>query len=307
MADPNVEAAPNYAGPEFDIICEGLKRGYHKNDQQAIEHLLTTWQADRAIRITTWNAQKEVEARAAAEVKEARRLREEEEEILANEEAERERRDAEKKKPKMNTFVLGSSVTDLSTFDYVEMWYFSLAGYLDAAKHHDRTHTDDTFGISKVNDLLTVHPVASVRASRNVLPDHELSFSEFLSAKNCFLDYAKKANWLMANLDALAKFFWFLKTHPSLQLPLGERIILTYTSCVRLNWHQELKAGRGYDISVINSCLLDTVSRDVEGHDNDHIKSKASNVSLPIPTPHLTLLLSFPQKPFTPPPYYLHW
>ncbi|KIJ11382.1 hypothetical protein PAXINDRAFT_84596, partial [Paxillus involutus ATCC 200175] len=277
MADPNLEAAPNYAGPEFDIIHEGFKRGYHENDQQAIECLLAAWQADRAIRIVTWNVQKEVEARAAAEVEEAHRLCEEEEEILANEETERERRDAEKKKPKMNTFAPGSSVTDvlvnpppsqyalqkLSTFNYVEMWYFSPAGRLDAAKHHDRTHADDTFDISKVDDLLMVHPVASVRASRNVLPDHKLSFSEFLSAKNCFLDYAKKANWPMANLDALAKFFWFLETHPSLQLPLRERIILTYASHVHLNWHRELKAGRGYDISVINSCLLDTISRDV--------------------------------------------
>ncbi|KIJ16181.1 hypothetical protein PAXINDRAFT_75990, partial [Paxillus involutus ATCC 200175] len=204
MADPNLEAAPNYAGPEFDISHEGLKRGYHENDQQVIEHLLAAWQADRAIRIVTWNMQKEVEARAAAEVEEACRVCEKEEEILANEETEY----TEKKKPKMNTFAPGLSVADvlvnppsqyalqkLSTFDYVEMWYFSPPGRLDAAKHHDRTHADDTFGISKVNNLLTVRPVASVRASCNVLPDHKLSFSEFLSAKNCFLNYAKKANW----------------------------------------------------------------------------------------------------------------
>ncbi|KAF8834813.1 hypothetical protein BDN67DRAFT_985045 [Paxillus ammoniavirescens] len=178
------------------------------------------------------------------------------------------------------------------------MWYFSLAGRLDAAKHHNRAHADDTFGISKVDDLLTVRPVASVRAPCNVLPDHELSFLEFLSTKNCFLDYAKKANWPMANLDALAKFFWFLKTHPSLQLPLGERIILTYTSCVCLDWHWELKAGRGYNISVINSHLLDTISRDVEGHDNDRIKSKASNVSPLFPPPISPCF--FPPKPFTP-------
>ncbi|KIK78766.1 hypothetical protein PAXRUDRAFT_163069 [Paxillus rubicundulus Ve08.2h10] len=79
----------------------------------------------------------------------------------------------------------------------------------------------------------------------------------------------KKPNWPMANLDALTKFFWFLEIHPSLQLPLGERIILTYASHVHLDWHWELKAGSGYNISVINSCLLDTISRDVEGHDND--------------------------------------
>ncbi|KIJ10177.1 hypothetical protein PAXINDRAFT_86438, partial [Paxillus involutus ATCC 200175] len=251
------------------------------------ERLLAAWQADRATRIAAWNVQKEVEARADAEAEEMRRLREEEEELLVNEEAERERREAEKKKPKMNTFIPGSSITDilihppsqyalqkLSTFDYVEMWYFSPAGRLDASKFHDRSQAEDTLGISKIDDLLTIRPIASVKASRNVIPNHELTFPDFLSTKNCFLDHAKKANWPTTNLDALAKFFWFLETHPSVQLPLGERIILTYASRVCFNWHRDLKAGRGYDILVINGHLLDTITRDIEGHDNDRVKAK---------------------------------
>ncbi|KAF8835006.1 hypothetical protein BDN67DRAFT_868507, partial [Paxillus ammoniavirescens] len=271
-----LEAPPNYAGPEFDIIREGLRCGYNENDQQAIERLLAAWQADRATRIAAWDTQKEAEARAAAEAEEIHRLCEDEEEFLINEEAKRERKEADKKKPRMNTFVPGSSVTDvlihppsqyalqkLSTFDYVEMWYFSLVGRLDASKYHNRSQADDTFGISKVDNLLGVRPIASVKASRNVLPNHELTFPDFLSAKNCFLDHAKKANWPAANLNALTKFFWFLETHPSVQLLLGEKIILTYASCVRLNWHRELKAGRGYDISVINGRLLDTITRDI--------------------------------------------
>ncbi|KIJ09688.1 hypothetical protein PAXINDRAFT_87115 [Paxillus involutus ATCC 200175] len=294
MAGPNLKTPPNYAGPEFEIIREGLRRGYHEDDQQVIKRLLAAWQADRTNRITAWNVQKGIEARAAEEADQARRLREEEEEMLANEEAERELRETEKKKPKMNTFTPGASVADilvhppsqfalqkLSTFDYVELWYFSLAGRLDAAKHHDRSQADDTFGISKVDDHLTIRSIASVRASCNALPDHELSFSKFLKAKNCFLEHTKKANWPASNLDALAKFFWFLETHPSLQLPLGEKIILTYTSRVRHDWHRELKAGRGYDISIINNHLLNMVTQDIEGHDNDRIKSKASNPNKP--------------------------
>ncbi|KIK81838.1 hypothetical protein PAXRUDRAFT_15038 [Paxillus rubicundulus Ve08.2h10] len=256
MADPNLEAPPNYASPEFEIIHEGLRCRYHEDDQQATEHLLTTWQADRTNRITTWNAQKKVEARAAEEANQACRLQEEEEELLANEEAERKQREVEKKKPKMNTFTPGLLVADvlihppsqyalqkLSMFNYVEMWYFSLAGCLDAAKHHDRSHADNTFGISKVDDHLTVRSIASIRASCHALPDRELPFSEFVKAKNCFLEHTKKANWPVTNLDALTKIFWFLETHPTLQLPLGEKIILTYALCVCHDWHQELKVG----------------------------------------------------------------
>ncbi|KAF8834212.1 hypothetical protein BDN67DRAFT_915403 [Paxillus ammoniavirescens] len=243
MADPNLKTPPNYTSPEFKIICEGLRCGYHENDQQATKCLLATWQADIMNRIAAWNAQKEVEARAAEAADQAHRLREEEEEMLANEEVERKQCEVEKKKPKMNTFTPGVSVADvlihppsqyalqkLSTFDYVKMWYFSLAGRLDAPKHHDRSQADNTFGISKVDNHLTVRSIASVRALHHALPVHELSFSKFLKAKNCFLEHGKKANWLVTNLDTLTKFFWFLETHPSLQLPLGERVILTYAS-----------------------------------------------------------------------------
>ncbi|KIK80158.1 hypothetical protein PAXRUDRAFT_15938 [Paxillus rubicundulus Ve08.2h10] len=256
MADPNLEAPPNYASPEFEIICEGFRCGYHEDDQQATECLLAAWQADRMNRIAAWNMQKEVEARAAEEANQAHRLQEEEEELLANEESEHEQCEVEKKKPKMNTLTPGLSVADvlihppsqyalqkLSMFNYIEMWYFSWAGHLDAAKHHDRSQADDTFGISKIDDHLTVRSIASVRASHHALPDHKLPVSEFLKAKNCFLEHTRKANWPVTNLDALTKNFWFLETYPALQLPLGEKIILTYASRICHNWHRELKVG----------------------------------------------------------------
>ncbi|KIK74222.1 hypothetical protein PAXRUDRAFT_176373, partial [Paxillus rubicundulus Ve08.2h10] len=90
-ADPNLETAPNYAGPEFEIIREGLRHGYHKDDQQVIECLLAAWQADRTSRIAVWNARKEADAHAAEEAEEICRVRDEEEEAVANEVANHER------------------------------------------------------------------------------------------------------------------------------------------------------------------------------------------------------------------------
>ncbi|KIK74511.1 hypothetical protein PAXRUDRAFT_19803 [Paxillus rubicundulus Ve08.2h10] len=113
MADPNLEAAPNYTGPEFKIVHEGLRLGYHENDQQAIEHLLAAWQANRTTRIAAWNAQQEAAACADRGVEEARSAHEEEEEIVATEEAECEQREAEQKKPKMNMFAPKTSVADV--------------------------------------------------------------------------------------------------------------------------------------------------------------------------------------------------
>ena len=65
---------------------------------------------------------------------------------IANEEAEREAQEVEKKKQKMNTPKPGTSVVNvlisrplqyaiqkLSVFDYVDLWYFSAEGCAEAA------------------------------------------------------------------------------------------------------------------------------------------------------------------------------
>jgi hypothetical protein len=102
----------------------------------------------------------------------------EEEDRAAREEAERELKESEKKKLKMNSFVPGSSIVDvlihppsqyalqkLITYDFVELWYFTLKERMDAAKHSSKSQADDTFGLSRVDEHLTVHSIASVRAS----------------------------------------------------------------------------------------------------------------------------------------------
>lgn len=276
MADPALEQVPDFAGPDYNVIRQGLAAGYQENEQQAVERLIAAWQAGKNTRVAAWNARREAENRAAEEEEEERRRQEEDQERIARELAEAEQKEAEKKKPKMNTFTPGTSIPDvlthppsqyalqkLKTFDYVELWYFSPLGRADAAKHSTKSHADDTFGISKVDDHLTVRSINSVRASRSALPDHELTFSEFIRARNCFLDYAERADWPKPNLDALATFFWRLETHPTLELPLGEKIILTYASRARFDWHTELKAGRGYDISVTNNNLLSFIADEV--------------------------------------------
>ena len=50
----------------------------------------------------------------------------------------------------------------LTTYKYIELWNFTLAGRLDAAKHSNKSQADDTFGISQVDDHLTVCSIASV-------------------------------------------------------------------------------------------------------------------------------------------------
>lgn len=53
-------------------------------------------------------------------------------------------------------------------------------------------------------------------------------FSQFIQARNCSLNYMERADWPKSNLNALATFFWHLEMHPTLELSLREKIILTY-------------------------------------------------------------------------------
>ena len=123
--------------------------------------------------------------------------------VTAAKEAEHLRLEEEKKKPKMNTFTPGAHAPDilvhlpfqyalqkLQSFDYIELWYFSPPGRLNAAKYHNRSQADDIFSISKVDNHLMVRSIASVQASRNALLDHELSFSDFIQAVDSLLDHA---------------------------------------------------------------------------------------------------------------------
>ncbi|KIK81190.1 hypothetical protein PAXRUDRAFT_15374 [Paxillus rubicundulus Ve08.2h10] len=256
MADPSLEVCPNFAGDAFAPIHEA-------------------WADEEAER--------------------ERREQEEEETCLVEEELEHERREGEK----MNDFDEATSISSvivpcpsqytlqkLSSFDHVDLWYFSPAGCTEASKYN-RSNVDETLGISKVDDILTLCLVAAVKASRNSLEDHDLPFEVFLQAKNNLLFYAKKASWPAKHLDTLAEFFWNIETHPMRSNPNGNSTVLTYASRVRHSWHDDLKANRASNISIINEELMKNISWEINAKVSEDCAQKASfplNTSLTHPT-----------------------
>ena len=315
MADPRLEQPPDYANGDFAIIREGLRIGYTEDDQQVVQRLLAAWEADRTRRAEAWTTAQEAVALAAEEADQECRHLEDEAERLVVKEPEHERIESDKKKPKMNIFEPGTSVTNiliphpsqyalqkLHSFDFVELWYFLPEGCADAAWHNSKSQADDAFGLSKMDDILTVKLVASVRASRNTLANHQLSFESFLQAKNNLLVYARKANWPPVNLDSLATFFWNIETHPIHKMALGNKIVLSYAARVRQDWHDEIKANNGYDISVINENLMCDIAFEIQSNDHQKVKSKVGISSLqgrcslayqPFPAPFAHVICTF--------------
>jgi hypothetical protein len=91
-------------------------------------------------------------------------------------------------KPRMNDFKTTAMVSNyialrpsqyalchLKSFEYLELWYLTQEGCTDAAQHQ-HTQNNDTFGLTKVDDIVALRQVSVLRDSKNVMPNANLSF-----------------------------------------------------------------------------------------------------------------------------------
>ena len=60
--------------------------------------------------------------------------------------------------------------------------------------------------------------------------------------------------------------------------PNGKRILLLYQAQVRHNWHNELAAGRGFNIGLITPNLLRTIGDKLYDWLRDTVQRKVSNI-----------------------------
>ncbi|KAG1728859.1 uncharacterized protein EDB91DRAFT_1253287 [Suillus paluster] len=219
-------------------------------------------------------------------------------------EVQKEHAEAEKKKPKMNGFKEASTVGDflapcpsqyavqkLTNFEYIELWYFSPDGCKEALKT-SKSVADD-YGLTKVDDQLTIRPASAFKASKAALADHELPFSVFLRAKNMFLVQISQAKWPQTHVDTLSLFFWCLENHAIRNhSDIGDMVILNYASRVRHDWHDCLKRDEGFNIGNLNETLLRTISEELW----DKVRSRT--LALPVPyvwaALHTTFITAIP-------------
>lgn len=244
MADPAFEVRPDFASNAYRMVREAVMAAHNIDVDEAIDRITAAWQLEHDQRVEAWNLEQEANTREAERIQLEQRQRDEEEQRLQEAEVEREHREAEKKKPKISDFNEDQpppnmvaprpsqyAFQKLSSFEYVELWYFSQEGCLEASRNNC-SQADDALGITTTHDVLTLRPVASVKGSRNAKADHELSFSDFLQAKNAFLKHLGQAAWPEKHVNALAKFFWNIENHPIRDNLNSDPIALHYASVV---------------------------------------------------------------------------
>ena len=156
----------------------------------------------------------------------------------------------------------------LETFKYVPLWYFSLEGLTDAARTLRQSDAKDSLALTQDTDSgLTLRPTIAVSASKRTKYDHDLTFPEFLFAKNNFLACIERAQWPAPVIDSFNWFFYNLETHALRQgEERGERVLLNYASKVRLHWH-DTPAEEHYNIASINEVLINSIARDLDARD----------------------------------------
>ncbi|KAH9013021.1 hypothetical protein EDB85DRAFT_2221093 [Lactarius pseudohatsudake] len=280
-ADPNQEVCPSFESDGWDFLRQSMIDAHQGHNpitgDEAVQLMKEAWARENALKIVAWNAQ--LEQDRAAQDEQERLDQEIEAAQLAQreKEAEDQRKEAEKKKPKMNTFdprrCLGDwieprpaqyALNKINNLEWVELDYFTLKGCRDATADSSKSNSQDTIAFTQLGSTIAMRPLAAMTPSRGIRNDEDLSWLELLEAKNSMLHFiAKSGTWPAENAEALAAFFVVLDVHPIRVQTNGRKALLLYQSRVRREWFDALGRNEGFNIEIISEGLLRTISDDL--------------------------------------------
>ncbi|KAH9018562.1 hypothetical protein EDB85DRAFT_1873638 [Lactarius pseudohatsudake] len=289
LEDPARARCPNFGGNEWDFLRQTMIDANPRIDplteEGAAQWLREAWTRENDNQRAAWDEQLDQDR---IEQEEQDRLAQEEEDTqqaLRDKEAEQQRREAEKKKPKIGSFVKGQGVANwiepcpaqytlnkISNLEYIELDYFTIRGCRDAAADTHKSISQDTLAFAQVEDTLAIRPLAAVRPSRNIRSDENLSWDEVMYAKNTMIHWhfmAQSGVWPLAHVESLAAFFVALELHPRRVQDNGNEVLILYQSRVRREWFDAFKRDRGFDIEVINEAFMQSLAETVNNRAQD--------------------------------------
>ncbi|KAF8952989.1 hypothetical protein BDZ97DRAFT_1680327 [Flammula alnicola] len=277
--DPTTEICPAYEADDWATERQGLIAAHAGpvplTDEAAVAQLRAIWQVLQTRKVTRWNQQLAEDQQAEDERREDEERRRAE---LEKEEEER-RKELERKKPKLNPFDRQRRVGDwivprpsafalnkLQHLEYVELDYFTPKGCNQAHAEHEKTSNHDTFSITRVDDIVALQPISSLKPSKNIRRDEELTWDEMVMAKNTMLHFISKTNaWPEEHVHSLAAFYVILETHPMrLRDSYGSQIVMNYAGRVRREWFDALKRDEGFNLELINEDLMRSIADEVK-------------------------------------------
>ena len=262
------------------------------SNEEAIKTLNASWTLSHQEHIQAWDQQ--VTEDEVAQQEQWCLTQEQEYQTWAQQELELENewQEVKKKKPKMSNFNENAMVNNfigpppsayalqqLAEFEYAELWYFTQEGCANAM--HQCTQTEDSFGLSKVNNVVSFRLVSALKASENVLQDSDLTWCQMEIAKTTLIQHITKCEWPKKAITTLAQSFMNLKVHHYHQWAYGEHALLAYQAQVIGDWHNRLKLGGSFNIAIINKTLLQAIHYEIMDKKQAEALDKVSKVLPP--------------------------
>ncbi|KAJ6548915.1 hypothetical protein B0H19DRAFT_952538 [Mycena capillaripes] len=279
--DPALESCPDHTSDSFrpilDLIVAGAPAATPLTDADAATQLADAWNKERDTRQVSWDAQVQADAAQAVADATVHAAQVEAERSAAEAAAEAERVEAEKKKPKLGAFDSALVIPDflgprasnfakkkLEDKEYVELWYWTKEGCLDAEATRAGVEADESFGITQVGSTLSLKPLTAFKASKKVVRDEDLTWAQFSIAKTGFLAAIEAAGWPKEHRAAITTFFYAIEKHSSRMNhdDYADNILVIYQARARCHWHDMLNQGNGFNIGIINDRLLDQISQE---------------------------------------------
>jgi hypothetical protein len=284
--DPTSNVCPSYDDEDHEFVRVAIIAS-HEGDpltvEEAIAKLQNAWKKANDKKVTQWNEQMAEEQQRQED--EARQLEAERDkrEIQLEKEEEEKRKEIEKKKPKINSFdpqrAVGGfiiprpsafALNKLDALDYVELDYFTTRGCKNAHAEHELSTNNNTYGLATLGDSLALQPLSSLRPSKNIRRDEDLSWDEMVTAKNNMIHFMSKSKlWPQAHMECIAKFYVALETHPMRQTSHGNRIVTAYAGRARREWFDALKRDEGFNLAIINPDLMKSVTDEIKDSSRD--------------------------------------
>ncbi|KAG1900881.1 uncharacterized protein F5891DRAFT_1187964 [Suillus fuscotomentosus] len=213
-SDPVLEVQPNFESPAF-AACTAALIASGLTAEAALTQLVDGWTQEYQERVVLWQQQIDEDVH---------------------------HRKTKKKKLKINDFNADLPVSDViilrpsqfvlqkvKNMEFVKLWYFSPDSCCEA-RDWNKSSTDDTLGLEKIDGIVTLKSFSSFKASNKALQDHDLSWRQFDMAKTSFLVHIEKASWPDKHQMTLALFFMLITNHEHRLCLRGEKILLHYAS-----------------------------------------------------------------------------
>ncbi|KAJ3860289.1 hypothetical protein EV359DRAFT_49381 [Lentinula novae-zelandiae] len=268
--DPAKIPAPDFTSEAYAFIRAALVADANTpeitTNELAAQRLKDQWEAH----IGGLKAQYQVQLQEAETLREQRRQEAAVAESLAEaERQEKEReltKEAEKKRLPIYDFQKGLGVDSIPlqlhpyakkmmmARKYTPLWYF-LPDAAVEAKERSKESLDTNhlqFAVEDGDSLSgsTVSLVGShsVRASRNAIPDSQLSWPQVMRAKSAFLNAIRLGTWPDHFIAMFAGFYSNMDMHRELQEQDGDRVMAHYHAEMRLAWYDAMERKAPFDL-----------------------------------------------------------